>query len=186
MSELVAFVFRDRFRATEVLNELRRRDFVWSKDLDEAVAVTLDQDGKARVQLSVDISSYNGVGWARLWGSLLSSTLFVRGTQAMVEASEGVASSNNHNGRRSDGSENTREGAWWREALASEVNFKRDVAALIEPSGSAIFMLLRAVDAPVALKQLRNYGDTIIHASLSSEQDRKMFALLANGKENQS
>ena len=104
----------------------------------------------------------------------------------MVEASEGLTSSNNHSGRRSHLRENTREGGWWQEALASAVNFKRDVAALIEPSGSAIFMLLRAVDAPVALKQLRNYGDTIVHASLSSEQDRKMIALLANGKENRS
>ena len=164
VSELVAFVFRDQFRAPEVLNELRRREFSWSRDLDEAVAVTLDERGKARVQLSIDISSYNGGGWARLWGSLLSSTLFMP----------------------SPFDETARECGWWQEALASSVNFKRDVAALMEPSGSAIFMLLRAVEAPVVLKQLRNYGDTIVHTSLSSEQDKKMLALLANGKENRS
>ena len=182
MSELVAFVFRDQFRAPEVLNELRRREFVWSKDLDEAVAVTLDENRKARVQLSVDISSYDGVSWARLWGSLLSSTLYIPRTDAMVEAVEAVASSNNHNGRCSHVHQNTEDG-WWRDALASAVNFKRDVAALMEPSGSAIFMLLRAAEAPVVLRQLRNYGDTIVHTSLSSEQDQKMFAFLANSKE---
>ena len=185
MSELVAFVFRDQFRAPEVLNELRRRDFPWARDLDEAVAVTLDKQGKARVQLSVDISTYEGPGWARLWGALLSSTLFMPRAEVMVEASEGLAGSN-HRFRPSSSNEITREGGWWQEALACSVNFKRDVAALIEPSGSAIFMILRTAEAPGALKQLRNYGDTIVHTSLSCEQDKQMLALLGTRKEHQS
>lgn len=187
MSELVAFVFRDQYRAPEVLNELRRRDFAWSRDLDEAVAVTLNADGKARVQLSVDISTYEGAGWARLWGSLLSSTLFMPRTEVMVEVADGLAFSNNKSLDQSPPANGpSSESSWWEEALACAVNFKRDVAALMEPSGSAIFMLLRAVDAPIVLKQLRNYGDTIVHTSLSSEQDKKMFASLAIGKENRS
>jgi len=59
------------------------------------------------------------------------------------------------------------------------VNFQRDVAALMAPHGSAIFLLLRAGNAPVVLKQLRNYGDTIVHTSVSSEQDNKMLTMLA-------
>lgn len=184
MSELVAFVFRDQFRAPEVLNELRRRDFAWSKDLDEAVTVTLDTEGKARVQLSIDISTYEGAGWARLWGSLLSSALFIPRTDVMVEASNGLASSNNSSPRHSR--ETTPEGAWWHEALAPAVNFKRDVAALMEPSGSAIFMLLRTGEPRLVLKHLRNYGDTIVHTSLSSEQDTKMIGLLGHSKEKRS
>jgi uncharacterized membrane protein len=187
VSELVAFVFRDQFRAPEVLNELRRRDFAWSKDLDEAVTVTLREEGKALVQLSVDLSTYDGAGWARLWGSLLSSTLFMQGTEVMVEAANGLAFSKTRgldasrpvNGR-------SPESDWWQEALAGSVNFQRDIAALMQPSGSAIFMLLRAADARVVLKQLRNYGDTIVHTSLSTDQDKKMHALLTLSKENRS
>jgi uncharacterized membrane protein len=179
----VAFVFRDQFRAPEVLNELRRRDFAWSRDLDEAVAVTLDANGKARVQLSVDISQYAGAGWARLWGSFLSSTLFMPGAEVIVEAADGVAFSNNKAlARLPPANGPSPENGWWEEALAGSANFKRDVAALLEPSGSAIFTLLRAAHAPIALKQLRNYGDTIVHASISSEQDKRMFALLAAGQ----
>ena len=187
MSELVAFVFRDRFRAPEVLNELRRRDFGWARDLDEAVAVTINRDGKTRVQLSVDLSTYEGVSWARLWGALLSSTLFMPGAEVMVEAATSLAFSNYEPLRATaPDNETTRESGWWQEALARSVNFKRDVAALIEPSGSAIFMLLRDADAPVVLKQLRDYGDTIVHTSLSPEQDKKMLALLTSNKENRS
>ena len=184
MSELVAFVFRDQFRAPEVLNELRRRDFVWSRDLDEAIAVRLDEQGKARVQLNIDISTDEGAGWARLWGSLLRTTLFVSGTEVLVEAASAVASSNGKASASRPGNETAPECTWWQEALARSVNFKRDVAALMEPSGSAIFMLLHAVDVRVVLNQLRNYGDTIVHTSLSSEQDKKMLALLALTKEN--
>ena len=183
----MAFVFRDQFRAPEVLNELRRRDYAWGKDLDEAVAVTLNADGRARVQLSIDISTYEGAGWAKLWGSLLNSTLFMPATGALVEAADGIAFSNKQQlklARHMNG--RSPESGWWRESLARSANFQRDVAALIEPSGSAIFMLLRNADAPMVLKQLRNYGDTIVHTSLSSEQDTKMLALLALSKENRS
>lgn len=187
MSELVAFVFRDQFRAPEVLNELRRRDFSWSQDLDEAVAVTLSEEGKARVQFSVDLSTYEGARWARIWGSLLSATLFLPSTQVMVEAANGLACSNTKaldESRPVNGF--STETSWWQEALAPSNNFQRDVAALMEPNRSAIFMLLRTADARGVLKQLRNYGDTIVHTSVSTKQDEKMLGLLALSKENRS
>lgn len=192
MSELVAFVFRDQFRAPEVLNELRRREFAWSKDLDQAVAITLNEAGTPRVQLSVDLSTKEGVGWARLWGSLLGSTLFMPGTEVLVDAVNGIrfssnAFSKNENPALSRATpRQTREGGWWQEALRRSENFKRDVAALIEPNGSAIFMLLRSADVPVVLKQLRNYGDTIVHTSVSSEHDQRMLRLLTTSEEDRS
>jgi uncharacterized membrane protein len=180
VSDLVAFVFRDQFRAPEVLNELRRRDWLWVRDLDEAVAVTLNEDGKARVHLSVDVSTYEGAGWARLWGSLLNTTLFLPLTEVLEEAAEGLASSPQstldqtrpHNGA-------ALESQWWRDSLETAGNFRRDVAALIAANGSAIFMLLRSPNTAAVLKQLSNYGDTIVHTPLSSEQDEKLAVLLA-------
>jgi uncharacterized membrane protein len=186
VSELVAFVFRDQFRAPEVLNELRRRDWCWVKDLDEAVAVTLNESGKARVHLSVDLSTCKGAGWARLWGSLLSSTLFTPVTELMVNATRGVTLQSNEGLCLGTNNGTTQEGSWWQHALERSEDFKRDVAALIAPSSSAIFMLLRAADAPLILRQLGNYGDTIIHTSLSSEHDETMLALLASDKESRS
>jgi hypothetical protein len=109
------------------------------------------------------------------------------GAEVIVEAANGLAFSNNKSlGRLPSANGLSPECGWWEEALASSINFKRDVAALMEPSGSAIFMLLRAAHTPIVLKQLRNYGDTIIHASISSEQDKSMLALLATGKGNRS
>lgn len=179
MSDLVAFVFRDQFRAPEVLNELRRRDWLWVRDLDEAVAVTLNEDGKARVHLSVDVSTYDGAGWARLWGSLLNTTLFLPLTEVMGEAAEGLASQKStlDQARQRNGA--ALESQWWCDSLEAASNFRRDVAALMLSNGSAIFMLLRSPNLDAVLSQLSNYGDTIVHTSLSSEQDEKLAVLLA-------
>ena len=182
MSELVVFVFRDQYRAPEVLNELRRREWPWIRDLDEAVAVTLSEDGKARAHLSVDLSRCNPVNWSRFWGSLLSTTLFLPLTDMMVEAADEIAFSARANVPRSgETSDESPEAKWWRECLHLSENFKRDVAALLAPGGSAIFMLLRADAVPYALRQLRDYGDTIVHTSLSTDQDETILALVAHG-----
>ncbi len=182
MSDLVAFVFRDQFRAPEVLNELRRRDWTWVRDLDEAVAVTVNEQGRARVQLSVDPCTYDGARWARLWGSLLSTTLFSPLTEVMVKAADGLAFMPRQplDHRRPD--EVTSEAEWWRDSLEAANNFKRDVAALMACNASAIFMLLRAQNTALVLKQLSDYGDTIVHTAVSAEQDEKLNALLANSR----
>jgi uncharacterized membrane protein len=182
VSDLVAFVFRDQFRAPEVLNELRRRDWTWVRDLDEAVAVTVNEDGKTRVQLSVDPSTRDGARWARLWGSLLSSTLFRPLTEVMVKATDGLTFLPRQpwdHWRPPD--ESIVESQWWCDSLEPANNFKRDVAALMAGNASAIFMLLRARNTAAVLRQLSNYGDTIVHTSLSNEQDEKLLELLANG-----
>jgi uncharacterized membrane protein len=184
VSELIAFVFRDQFRAPEVLNELRRREWVWVRDLDEAVAVTMNENGETRVHLTVDPLNHHGTSWARLWGHLLSVTLFQPMTEQMVEATAGVAFL--PNGNRGSEIENTMwspESEWWHRSLASSPNgnFKRDVSALMTPNGSAIFMLFRTQNAGAVLKQLRNYGDTLVHTTLSPEQDEKLLEMLANG-----
>ena len=178
MSELIAFVFRDQYRAPEVLNELRRREWLWVQDLDDAVVITLDEQGKARAQLNIDLSTYEAVGWARLWSSLLDTTLFLPLAEVIGEAANGIAVPARPLKTLRQSSDETSEARWWRESLEHSENFKRDVGALMRRSGSAIFMLLRSTDPTKVLRQLGNYGDTFVHTSISREQDEKMRAIL--------
>jgi len=179
VSELIAFVFRDQYRAPEVLNELRRRDWPWVKDLDDAVVITLDQERRARVQLTIDPGRSEARGWARFWSSLLTRTLLFSLTEVMVGAAESLLSTNRLAPLSAEPIAETEEASWWRESLQHSENFPRDLGALMVPKGSALFILLRAETYPVVLKQLRNYGDTIIHTSVSSEQDDKLRAMFA-------
>lgn len=180
MSELIAFVFRDQYRAPEVLNELRRRELPWVGDVEEAVAVTIKTDGKPRIHLSVDPSTFEAARWARLWGSLLKKTLFFPLAEVMAEAVDGFTTSMTLPERKVEKFGQSKEAQWWQDTLHPSGDFRRDVAALMLPGRSAIFMLLRDAEVPMALEQLRNYGDTILHTTVSKEQDSKMLAILAN------
>ena len=183
MSELIAFVFRDQYRAPEVLNELRRREWPCVQDLDDAVVVTFNDKGKAKAQLTIDLCT-SATPWARLWGSLLN-TLFIPMADVIVEAADGIGIAEHPSRPSRQNWRATLEAQWWRESLAHSDNFKRDTAALMNANGSAIFILLRRGDSTKVLQLLRNYGDTIVHTSIVSEQDKKMQAILGTRQENQ-
>src|SRR5262245_58614235 len=91
VSELVVVGYRDSYRAAEVLTDLRRREWDWVVDLDQAMAVRWDEQGKLSVQLSVDPTTQESALWARLWGSLLSLALFVPVTEGMTAAAGSLA-----------------------------------------------------------------------------------------------
>jgi uncharacterized membrane protein len=153
------------------------------KDLDDAVVITLDEKGKARAQLNIDLSTYKAVGWGRLWSSLLVTTLFLPLAEVIVEATDGIALPDRPSRISRQNSNETLEARWWRESLEHSENFKRDVAALMRGTGSAIFILLRATEPTKVLRQLGNYGDTFVHTTISSEQDDKMHAILGERQE---
>lgn len=181
VNELVVVVFRDQFRAPEVLNELRRRDWSWIRDLDEAVAVTINDDGKARVHLSVDLSNGEAASWARMWSSLLRTTLFLPLTEVMAEAADAISAEPAlRAGCVTESSSETSTTRCWQGSLNLSGDFKRDVAASIEPGGSAIFMMLRTAGVPVALDQLRNYGGIIVHTPANVEQDESTLRELVH------
>jgi uncharacterized membrane protein len=179
VSELIVIAFRDRFRAAEVLNELKRRERDWVGDLDDAIAVTLDEHGKARVQLSLDLSPSENASWIGLWSSLLRLALFVPISVTMATGKERLPNPAIANKQASPARWGIPNGAWWTEDLHLPENFLRDIGALIKPETSAIFMLLHTQKVSLALQHIYNYGGMTIHTSLSPEQVDKMTAQLA-------
>jgi uncharacterized membrane protein len=129
--------------------------------------------------MSVDLSKGEAVGWARIWGALLNSALFVPLTQGMVEAAVEVALASR---RISPASlkfgEESCEARWWRESLEESENFQRDLSASITANTSAILMILRTPRVSKALENLRNYGSTIVHTPISTAQEEKLGAIL--------
>src|ERR1044071_5375535 len=71
------------------------------------------------------------------------------------------------------------DGKWWKESLRISEEFVRDIGALIQPGDSAIFMLLRTPKVVSVLRQLRNYGGTLLRTSLSPEQENKVNAVFS-------
>jgi len=179
VSELIVLAFRDRYRAPEVLNELRRNDAPWSAVLAHAVVIALDAEGKASVQLNVDLTEREPGAWARVWGALLKSVLFVPITDGLAEAAHNVACPSVQVGCSSDGDgDECAEIKWWRESLKHSQNFRRDVAALINPNNSAVLILERKREPSNALESLGKYGNLIVHTTISAAQDEKLNKML--------
>lgn len=179
MSELIVVSFRDQFRAAEVLNELRRREWDWAANLDDAVSVSLDENGKARVQLNLDLSPSESASWIGLWSSLLRVALFVPISVTMATPRGELSNSTTQDSPASRALWGIPDSTWWTEDLHLPENFLRDIGALVKPETSAIFMLLHTQHVSGALQQIHNYGGMIIHTALSLEQVEKMTALLA-------
>lgn len=177
MSQLLVIAFRDQYRACEVFNELRRREWDWVVELDQAIVVRMDESGKLRVLLSVEPTSRIGVSWARAWSSFLRLVVPIHNAGGLIAAAEEMA------GREDSGDDDsfdTRE-SWWREKIRVPDQFLRDVGALIRPGTSSIFILLRSVESVSVLNRLRDYSSTILHTPLTEEQDSKLESLLAHG-----
>lgn len=184
MSELIVIGFQDTYRASEVFNELRRREWDWVVDLDQAVVVRWGEEGKLRVQLCVDPMTQEGALWARLWGSLLSLSLFIPATNGMASAAGNVAVGSGTvtgevKGAKEGAPAAMPDGKWWKETLRISEEFVRDIGALIQPGDSAIFMLLRTPKVVTVLRQLRNYGGTLLRTSLSPEQEIEVNAVFS-------
>ena len=75
MRNLIVVGFKDRYRAADVLNQLRQMDFDWVVDLDDAVAVYRDSKGRLRMQQSYDLTTGEGAAWGGIWGSLIGAAL---------------------------------------------------------------------------------------------------------------
>jgi len=181
MSALIVVAFRDEHRAAEVLVELRRREWDWVADLDHAVVVGWNPRGNLRVQLDVDPATREGGGWARVWGSLLRSALFLKNTDGILDAAENLtAAPGAHLGADSASGKGAALNAnWWRKKLRIPEEFIRDIGAMIQPGDSAVFTFLQTPKIVSVLKQLRNYGGTLLHTSLSQEQEEILKEALA-------
>jgi uncharacterized membrane protein len=183
MSELIMIAYKDQYRATEVLNELQRREWDWIDDLDHAVVVRHNEQDRYRVHLSVDPTTQEEEPWARLWGSLISLVLADAVSHRMIRAVRDVSSGSGIEGGTGAGAgagfesvsaEEGLDATWWFEDVRITREFIRDAAANIQPGDSALFMLLKTQNPYTALKRLRNYGGTLLRTSLSAEQDARL------------
>jgi uncharacterized membrane protein len=180
MSELIVVGFKNsRYRASEVLNQLRLMNQEWLVDLDDAVAIYRDVSGRLRIDQSFELTSGEGVAWGGLWGSLIGAVLalpFTAGASAGVAAA--AAATGVLGGAALGAAGGAIDAAWWKEEFGISEDFVRSVGATVEPGDSAIFALLRTANPDEVVRRLGGYGGTVLRTSLSTEQAAKLQAVL--------
>lgn len=153
--------FNDRYRAEEVLGQLRRLEFSWAADLENAVAVEVDSQGRLRLRHSMVLDpavSDSAPGWRALLGAIQPPAAPVQAT-SKESADESRALN--------------AEAALWRRELMANPDFLRDLTAVLQPGGSAIFALL--TDADAAVRVLRGYSGVLLRTPLKDAQASKLL-----------
>lgn len=172
MSELVCIAFKDSSTADRVLNELRAMETDYVLDLEDAVIVVRDMDGKVHLKQCVDVfggATTQGVALGILWGGLMG-LLFMNPLAGLLGSLAGGA------------------GGGAMTVAASEFgllsdygipdNFIRSLGSTIVRGTSAIFLLIRSADQEKVLNRISRYEGTILKTSLSSEQEEKLCKAL--------
>jgi uncharacterized membrane protein len=175
MSELVVVGFKnDKYRASDVLDELRRLEFDWVIDLDDAVAVYRDYDNKLRVQQSYELTTGEGAAWGGLWGSLIGALLAIPFTAGASAAAAGALAVGALSGTAVGATAGAIDAAWWKEDFGIDSAFVKEVGELVQPGDSAIFALIESGNPGVVAAQFKGYGGTVLRSSLTPAQAAKL------------
>ena len=174
--ELVVVGFEGRYRAAQILTDLRQRG-VHLFDLDQAITVSWEDRRNFIVQQSINLSREEGARWARLWGAFIKATLFQPFTERLSKAAATVAGGESTDNDHYSSSTLTRD--WWVSDVGIPDDFVRDVGALVQPGESAIITLAENFNPQQATSVLRDCGGSMIYTSLTDEQISKVKHELA-------
>jgi len=178
MAELIVVGFKkDLYRASEVLNTLQDMNASWVVDLQDAVAVYRDYNGKLRVDQSYQMTSGEGAAWGGLFGGLLGALIAAPFTGGASIAA--VIAAGSLSGVALGATAGAIDASTWKEDYGISEDFVQRVGTMVQPGDSAIFALLRTLDPDLVAAQFKGYGGTILRTTLDPKQRAKVEATLA-------
>jgi uncharacterized membrane protein len=170
MSDLIAVGFKGEHTADQVLNKLQALQKEHLIDLEDSCIVVRDQSGQVHLKQSVNLTrmgattgGLQGAMWGTLIGLLFLNPLIGMVTGAALGAGSGALAG----------------------ALADygiDDKFIRSVGSTIQPSSSALFVLVRSVTADKVLPELQPFEGTVLRTSLSNEQEARLRQALQGVK----
>jgi len=154
--ELVMIGFAENHRAVEVLPQLQRLKFDWCADLQNAVAVEIEKDGRLRLHHSQLLDPASGSNLPQ-WKAILSAIVPLPHIPQSSTA-ETVAEVRTINA----------EGRLWLKVTSLDHDFVRNAAALLRPGNSAILAMIR--ESQSALAVLSGYSYVVLRTSVELSQ----------------
>jgi uncharacterized membrane protein len=180
MKDLIVVQFQGTHRASEVLEQLQGLDNDWSIALDDAVAVYRTDDGKLRIDQSVQPTGKEGGVWGGLLGGLLGALIaapFTAGASVAVAATAVGA------GALSFGAIGAAAGdddaSDWKTKYGVSDDFVQQVSGTVPPGASALFAVIRSMNPVDVAEQFRGYGGTVLRTTLSPAEADKVKEIIA-------
>ena len=179
MAQLIVVGFkRDMYRASEVLNQLQAMDDDWVVDLHDAVAVYRDYNGKLRVDQSYQMTTGEGAGWGGLWGSLIGLTLAIPFTGGATAPAAGALAAGALAGGALGAGAGALDASWWKDEFGIPDDFVSEVAGLMKPGTSALFVLDQAGDMAAILQGIRGLGGTVLKTNVDLQRAKLIQSTL--------
>ena len=137
----------------------------WVIDLDDAVAMYRDYDGKLRVKQSYELTTGEGAAWGGLWGSLIGARLAIPFTGGAFASAASVLAVGALSGTAVGATAGALNAEWWKEDVGIDNTFVSEVGALAQPGDSVIFALIESA-APLrgcrAIQGMRRDGAAVV------------------------
>ena len=158
MSNLVAIAYPDRATAEDVMGALGRLQTEHAIELEDAVVVTRDGEGKVKLHQSNKLAAGGAVGGA-LWGGLIGLIFFVPLFGMAIGAATGAAT-----GALTD--------------VGVDDNFMKDLGAKLQPGGAAVIVLVHRSTPDKVLPEITGFGGEIIQTSLDNDAEERLRHVL--------
>jgi uncharacterized membrane protein len=162
VSELVAVAYPEENRAEQALAKLQELQKEYLIDLADACYVTKSSDGKVQLHQAVNLTAAGAAGGA-VWGMLFGLIFLMPLVGMLVGAGAGALS-----GKMSDYGINDA--------------FIKELSAKLQPGTSALFVLVRKAQPDRVLPEMSQFGGTVLHTSLSNEQEAKLREALSQAQ----
>ncbi len=166
MSQLVVLGFDGVTAADEVLNQVRTLKKQHLLDLEDAVVVERDADGKVHIKQAVNLTrvgaasgGLSGAFWGMLVGLLFLNPLAGMAIGAGAGAGAGALS-----GSLMDYGVND--------------DFVKQLADTIPHNSSALFVLVREVTMDKVVAEIQRWNPRVLNTSLSSDQEARLVDAL--------
>jgi uncharacterized membrane protein len=161
VADLVAIVYPDEHRGTEVMVALRRMQKEYLVDLEDACVVIRKPDGAVKLEQAVNLTGMGAAGGA-VWGALIGLIFLNPLLGAAAGAAAGALG-----GKLSD--------------YGIRDDFMKGLADRMQPGSSALFMLIRKATYDKVEPELARFGGHILYSNLAGTEEEKLNALLAQG-----
>ena len=161
MSDLIAVSYPDRETAETVRQRLAQLTREHAIELEDAVVVTREADGKVKLHQAVNLPAA-GAATGALWGGLIGLLFLAPLFGMAIGAAAGGAS-----------------GAFADVGVNDE--FMKDLGQRLQPGGAALIVLVRKVTPDKVLPQISEYGGDVIQTSLDDEAEARLREVLESG-----
>lgn len=160
MSNLVVVVFNDETTAFDVRAALAKMQKEYLIQMEDAVVVTKDAEGKTKLHQAVNLTASGAVG-GTFWGMLVG-LIFLNPLLGAAAGAAGGAIA----GKLTD--------------IGINDQMMKDMAASFTPGSSALFVLVRKVTADKVLEGLKAFSGKgkVFQTSLAKDDEEALRAIL--------